>query len=338
MQPTTLHTDTDSATATSAFLTVSDVVQVFPTPNGPFTVLDGIDLTVTEGEFICIIGHSGCGKSTLLNLVAGFGQPTKGDVRLQNRRIERPGPDRMMVFQNYSLLPWKTAFENVYLGVKSVFPEKSKAERTEIANEHLAMVGLTEAAHQKPHQLSGGMKQRVAIARALAIRPQVLILDEPFGALDAITKEELQEELIKIWQEHRLTVLMITHDIDEALFLADRLVMMTNGPAAKIGEIVDIPFARPRQRAQLIEDPQYRELRNYALDFLFNRFAHDEDDDDDPLDVKNNSANPFAQRWVQAVAAVGVAAALAIAGWGIARALVDGGGSTSEPVQTQSID
>jgi nitrate ABC transporter ATP-binding subunit len=179
----------------------------------------------------------------------------------------------MMVFQNYSLLPWMSAFDNVYLAVDAVYADKSKAEKTAIVREHLAMVGLTEAAEKKPSQLSGGMKQRVAIARALSIRPQVLILDEPFGALDAITKEELQEELLKIWTDHQVTVLMITHDIDEALFLADRLVMMTNGPAANIGEVLDIPFARPRNRTRIMEDPQYYQLRNYALDFLYRRCA-----------------------------------------------------------------
>lgn len=262
----------------TAFLTIDGVSKVYPTPNGPYAVLEGINLTVAEGEFVCFIGHSGCGKSTLLNMVSGFNQPTDGEVRLQDQIIAEPGPDRMMVFQNYCLLPWKTVFENVYLAVKSVYRDKSKKEKKSLVEEHLAMVGLTEAAQKKPNQISGGMKQRVAIARALAIRPQVLILDEPFGALDAITKEELQEELISIWQEHRLTVLMITHDIDEALFLADRLVMMTNGPSAKIGEILEIPFPRPRSRGQIEEDPRYYELRNYALDFLFHRFAHDEDE------------------------------------------------------------
>jgi len=183
----------------------------------------------------------------------------------------------MVVFQNYSLLPWKSAFENVFLAVNAAFPKLGKAEKTAIAREHLELVGLTEAANKRPHQLSGGMKQRVAIARALAIRPQVLILDEPFGALDAITKEELQEELLKIWQDHRCTVLMITHDIDEALFLSDRVVMMTNGPAAQIGEILEVPFARPRDRSRIMEDPKFYELRNHALDFLFRRFAHDDD-------------------------------------------------------------
>jgi nitrate ABC transporter ATP-binding subunit len=256
------------------FLVIENVSKIYPTKTEPFTVLDGIDLTVYEGEFICLIGHSGCGKSTLLNMVSGFSKPSYGEVRLQTKRITEPGPDRMVVFQNYALLPWLTAFENVYLGVDSVFPEKSKMEKTQIVWEHLDMVGLHEAAHKKPGQISGGMKQRVSIARALAIRPQVLILDEPFGALDAITKEELQEELLAIWREHQVTVLMITHDIDEALFLCDRLVMMTNGPSAKIGEILEIPFERPRDRAEIMEDNRYYELRNYALDFLYRRYAH----------------------------------------------------------------
>ncbi|MGL4620912.1 nitrate ABC transporter ATP-binding protein [Chroococcidiopsis sp.] len=259
-----------------AFVQIKDVCKVYPTKNGPFTVLDGVNLSVYEGEFICVIGHSGCGKSTLLNMVSGFAHPTSGDVLVDGSPVTKPGPDRMVVFQNYALLPWRTAFENVYLAVNAVHPNKPEAEKRAIVREHLAMVGLAEAADKKPPQLSGGMKQRVSIARALAIRPKVMILDEPFGALDAITKEELQEELLKIWNDHKCTVLMITHDIDEALFLADRLVMMTNGPHAKIGEVLDIPFTRPRDRARIMEDPQYYQLRNYALDFLYNRFAHDD--------------------------------------------------------------
>jgi bicarbonate transport system ATP-binding protein/nitrate/nitrite transport system ATP-binding protein len=238
--------------------------------------MEDINLTVQEGEFVCLIGHSGCGKTTLLNMVSGFAQPTTGEVRLQGQRITRPGPDRMVVFQNYALLPWKTAFENVYLAVDAVQPDQPRRKKLEIVREHLAMVGLEEAMHKKPGQLSGGMKQRVAIARALSIRPQVLILDEPFGALDAITKEELQEELLKIWTEHQVTVMMITHDIDEALFLADRIVMMTNGPHARIGEVMTVPFARPRDRARIMEDPYYYTLRNQALDFLYSRYAHHE--------------------------------------------------------------
>ncbi len=276
-QTLTTQTLEKSTTNQAPFLVLEDVSKVYQTPNGPYTVLDGVNLTVNEGEFICLIGHSGCGKTTLLNMVSGFSRPSSGKVLLHNDPITAPGPDRMVVFQGYALLPWLTAFENIYLGVDSVYPQKSKAEKTQIVKEHLAMVGLTEAADKKPPQLSGGMRQRVSIARALAIRPEVLVLDEPFGALDAITKEELQEELLKIWNDHRCTVLMITHDIDEALFLADRLVMMTNGPHAKIGEVLTIPFPRPRDRARIMEDPEFYNLRNYALDFLYNRFAHDDD-------------------------------------------------------------
>ncbi len=260
-----------------AFLKIEGVTKVYPTPRGPYTVLDGVNLSVGQGEFICVIGHSGCGKSTLLNMVSGFSHPTEGSVTLKGKEIEKPGPDRMVVFQNYALLPWLSVFENVYLAVDSVFPQKIEAEKRSIVRDHLALVGLTEAADKKPQQISGGMKQRVSIARALSIRPEVLILDEPFGALDPITKEELQEELLNIWNECKCTVLMITHDIDEALFLADRLVMMTNGPAAKIGEVLTIPFGRPRDRDRIMEDPQYYDLRNYALDFLYNRFAHDDE-------------------------------------------------------------
>ncbi|KGF71753.1 bacitracin ABC transporter ATP-binding protein [Neosynechococcus sphagnicola sy1] len=258
------------------FLNIENVSKIYPTPKGDYVVLEQVNLDVRQGEFVCVIGHSGCGKSTLLNMVAGFSEPTAGLVTLQGKRITEPGPDRMMVFQGYALLPWLTAYENIYLAVDSVYPSKREAEKKQIVREHLAMVGLTEAAHKRPGQLSGGMRQRVSIARALSIRPEVLILDEPFGALDAITKEELQVELLKIWNDHRCTVLMITHDIDEALFLADRLVMMTNGPAAKIGEILEIPFPRPRDRDRIMEDPEFYKMRNYILDYLYNRFAHDD--------------------------------------------------------------
>ncbi|MCP9850344.1 nitrate ABC transporter ATP-binding protein [Cyanobium sp. Morenito 9A2] len=264
------------APPTEAFLRFENVSKVYPTAKGPYTVLDGIDMAVNQGEFMCVIGHSGCGKSTLLNMVSGFATPSEGQVVLHGNTITRPGPDRMVVFQGYALLPWFTAYENVYLAIDSAKPHLPEREKKEIAREHLAMVGLTEAAEKKILQLSGGMKQRVAIARALAIRPEVLILDEPFGALDAITKEELQEELLTIWNTQKCTVLMITHDIDEALFLADRLVMMTNGPAAKIGEIMEISFPRPRNREEIMEDPLYYDLRNRALDFLYSRFAHDD--------------------------------------------------------------
>ena len=270
-QTTTLQTPKQD------FLTIKDVSKVYETPKGPYVVLDGVNLTINEGEFICLIGHSGCGKSTLLNMIAGFNGPTNGEVALEGSQITEPGPDRMVVFQNYSLLPWLTATENIHLGVENVYPEKSADEHNTIVKEHLELVGLTEACNKRPGQLSGGMKQRVAIARALATRPKLLILDEPFGALDPITREELQEELLKIWRKEKITVIMITHDIDEALFLADRIVMMTNGPAASIGEDMHVPFSRPRNRARIMEDPKYYELRNFALEFLFSRYAHHEE-------------------------------------------------------------
>jgi nitrate ABC transporter ATP-binding subunit len=258
------------------YLVIDSVSKAYPTPAGPYTVLEGISLEVAEGEFVCVIGHSGCGKSTLLDMVSGFREPSSGEVRLQNQRITEPGPDRMVVFQNYSLLPWLSAHDNIALAVNNVFPHlKRNGQARTIVDSHLEMVGLSEAAHKKPGSLSGGMKQRVSIARALALQPKVLILDEPFGALDPITREELQEELLKIWTDQEITVLMITHDIDEALFLADRIVMMTNGPAARIGEILELPFPRPRDRARLMEMPEYYDFRNQALDFLYRRFAHD---------------------------------------------------------------
>jgi bicarbonate transport system ATP-binding protein len=257
-------------------LTIENVTKIYPTKKGANVVLEGVNLTVEAGEFICVIGHSGCGKSTLLNMVAGFTQPTSGEVRLKGQVIKKPGPDRMVVFQNYSLLPWLTVYENVHLAVEAVYPQYDALRKKEIVMHHLAMVGLVESAEKKPPQISGGMRQRVAIARALVVRPELLILDEPFGALDAITKEELQEELLKIWWEQKCTVLMITHDIDEALFLSDRLVLMTNGPAAKIGEILTIPFEHPRDRDHILEDPQYYDLRNYVLDYLFGRMSHEE--------------------------------------------------------------
>ncbi|MFM7550608.1 MAG: ABC transporter ATP-binding protein [Cyanobacteriota bacterium] len=278
MQTVTRTAAHGPATANEPFLVIDGVTKVYPTPTGPYTVLDGIDLEVAEGEFVCVIGHSGCGKSTLLDMVSGFREPTSGEVRVQGERIRDPGPERMVVFQNYSLLPWLSARDNIALAVNNVFPHlKRNGQARTIVDSHLEMVGLSEAAHKKPASLSGGMKQRVSIARALALQPKLLILDEPFGALDPITREELQEELLRIWADQKVTVLMITHDIDEALFLADRVVLMTNGPAATIGEILPLPFPRPRERARLMEMPEYYDLRNHALDFLFRRYAHDVD-------------------------------------------------------------
>ncbi len=265
-----------SSTEAPPILEFSGVGHVFQTRRGPFEVLRDINLSVRQGEFLCVIGHSGCGKSTLLNMVSGFLRPSSGSVSLDGVPIERPGPDRMVVFQNYSLLPWKTVWENVALAVKAARPELPASARHQVVEHHLEMVHLLDSRDQRPGQLSGGMRQRVAIARALAVQPAVLVLDEPFGALDAITKEELQEELLAIWTEQKPTVLMITHDIDEALFLADLVVMMTNGPAAGIGEILQIPFERPRRYETIQNDPRYGRLRNQAMDFLFRRFAHDD--------------------------------------------------------------
>ncbi len=276
LEPSVSPRASASAATGSAFLEFRSVGQVFATRRGPFEALRDINLQVRQGEFLCVIGHSGCGKSTLLNMVSGFLQPTSGSVTLQGMPIDRPGPDRMVVFQNYSLLPWHTVWKNVELAVKAARPELPAAVRRDVVEHHLDMVHLSDAHHRLPGELSGGMRQRVAIARALAVRPEVLVLDEPFGALDAITREELQEELLAIWREQKPTVLMITHDIDEALFLADRVVMMTNGPSATIGEILEVPFERPRHYEAIQADPRYGRLRNQALDFLFRRYAHDE--------------------------------------------------------------
>jgi bicarbonate transport system ATP-binding protein len=273
IQPGTMQA---TQTKADTFLQLKGVTKIYPAQAGPNVVIKDINLTVKEGEFVCLIGHSGCGKSTLLNTISGFAEPDAGEVWMNGNKITKPGPDRMVVFQNYSLMPWLTAYDNVYLALDAVHPNKSKAEKDEIVMEHLTMVGLGDAIEKKPPQLSGGMKQRVAIARAFCLRPQVMILDEPFGALDAITKEEMQEELSTIFVDHNCTILMVTHDIDECLFLADRLVMMTNGPGAGIGEILDIPFPRPRDRAQIMEDPLYYDLRNRALEFLYSKVAHTE--------------------------------------------------------------
>jgi nitrate/nitrite transport system ATP-binding protein len=235
-------------------------------------VLDDIDLAIRKGEFVSLIGHSGCGKSTLLNLVAGLLKPTAGTILLADKHVDGPGPDRGVVFQNHSLLPWLTCFDNIHLAVERVFPEKKEKlkQRTHAA---LELVGLSHAEHQYPHQISGGMKQRVGIARALAIEPKVLLLDEPFGALDALTRATLQDELMRIVAKTGATVLMVTHDVDEAVLLSDRVVMMTNGPAAQIGEILEVNIARPRNRLQLAHDARFMELRAAVLEFLYEKQA-----------------------------------------------------------------
>jgi nitrate/nitrite transport system ATP-binding protein len=251
------------------FLVIENVVKAFRKPDGSqFMVLNGIDLTIGPQEYVSVIGHSGCGKSTLVRIVAGLEKPTSGLVTLEGKVIRKPGAERMMVFQGYSLLPWLTVRENIRMAVDEVFRTASRADKIEMVNEHIEMVNLTAAADKYPHELSGGMKQRVGLARALATRPKMLLLDEPFGALDALTRPKLQQQVLAIWDNHRQAVMMITHDVDEAIFMSDRVVMMTNGPSATIGQVLDIPLSRPRDRHELRESKEYYDLRNQALDFL----------------------------------------------------------------------
>jgi nitrate/nitrite transport system ATP-binding protein len=253
----------------TAFLEIDHIDRVFPLADGGrYVALKNINLEIQPGEFICLLGHSGCGKSTLLNIVAGLDRPTQGGIILEGKQVKDPGPDRMVVFQNYSLLPWKTVKENIALAVGQVYTDKSAKERQEIVEEHINMVNLRHAVDKRPSELSGGMKQRVAIARALAIRPKLLLLDEPFGALDALTRGSLQEQLMTICQTNRLTCLMVTHDADEALLLADRIVMLTNGPASHIGQILNVGIPRPRNRMDVVNHPNYYNLRNEIVYFL----------------------------------------------------------------------
>ncbi len=260
----------------SNYLQIEKSGMVFETKKGPFTALKNIDLEIKQGEFVALIGHSGCGKSTLLNMIAGLLIPTSGAMILAGREISGPGPDRGVVFQNHSLLPWLTCFDNVYLAVERVFAEsESKPQlkaRTEAAIE---MVGLGHAAHKFPHEISGGMKQRVGIARALSMQPKLLLMDEPFGALDALTRAHLQDELTRIVAPSAAspgsTVVMVTHDVDEAVLLSDRVVMMTNGPEATIGEILTIDLPRPRERLALANHPRYMALRAQVLQFLYQK-------------------------------------------------------------------
>ena len=257
------------------FIEVQHVEMVFKTRKSRFHALRDINLTVNKGEFVTLIGHSGCGKSTLLNLIAGLTLPTEGTLLCDNREIAAPGPERAVVFQNHSLLPWLTCFENVHLAVERVFAgSESKAKLTERTHAALALVGMDHAAPKRPHEISGGMKQRVGIARALAMEPKVLLLDEPFGALDALTRARLQDELLNIVARTQSTTVMVTHDVDEAVLLSDRIVMMTNGPAATIGEILSVDLARPRDRIELAEDPRYVHYRKEVLDFLYTRHGH----------------------------------------------------------------
>ena len=256
-------------------LQIADVGMTFATRRGPFVALRDIQLDVKRGEFVSLIGHSGCGKSTLLNLVSGLTTPTAGVLLLDNRELKGPGPDRGVVFQNHSLLPWLSCLDNVYLAVERVFGDKeTKAQLRERSLAALELVGMSHAVAKRPQEISGGMKQRVGIARALAMEPKMLLMDEPFGALDALTRARLQDELLKIVATTGATVMMVTHDVDEAVLLSDRIVMMTNGPAATIGEVLSVDLPRPRNRIELVGDPAYARYRKEVIDFLYTRHSH----------------------------------------------------------------
>ncbi len=250
---------------------IANLSKTYPTPRGPLTIVRDFNLRIGKGEFVCLIGHSGCGKSTVLSMLAGLSDPSGGGIVLAGRELTGPGPDRGVVFQSPSLLPWLTAMQNVMLGVDQVYYTASAEERRQIAEYYLSVVGLGDALHKRPAELSQGMRQRVGIARAFALSPQMLLLDEPFGMLDSLTRMELQQVLVDLWNRTRLTALMVTHDVDEALFLADRIVMMTNGPEAFVGDILHVPFARPRLRQAVLEDPAYDGLRGELMEFLESR-------------------------------------------------------------------
>jgi nitrate/nitrite transport system ATP-binding protein len=256
----------------TAYLKIDHLDKSFTRGSKSTDVLRGITLTIDKGEYVSIIGHSGCGKSTLLNIVAGLTAATQGGVLLENREVDEPGPDRAVVFQNHSLLPWLTVYDNVRLAVDKVFGSvKSRAERDAWTLHNLDLVQMTHAKDKRPAEISGGMKQRVGLARALAMEPKVLLLDEPFGALDALTRAHLQDSVMALHQKLGNTVLMITHDVDEAVLLSDRIVMMTNGPAAHIGEILEVPLVRPRKRLEMAANPTYLKCRQRVLEFLYER-------------------------------------------------------------------
>tara|TARA_R110002049_G_scaffold309212_1_gene518712 strand:- start:38609 stop:39451 length:843 start_codon:yes stop_codon:yes gene_type:complete len=252
----------------TVMLDLKDLKKVYPTPKGDYVVLEDLNLQIMKEEFVTIIGHSGCGKTTMLSMIAGLNEISGGYILVLGKRIKGPGPDRGVIFQSPSLMPWMTALQNVLLGVNQVFPHATKAQRNDIAKYYLQKVGLEDAFHKKASELSQGMQQRVGIARAFAIKPKVLLLDEPFGMLDSLTRGELQDILIEIWNKEKITAVMITHDVDEAIFLADRVVMMTSGPSAKIGDVLNIDFERPRTRKTVLEHDDYYKYRKHLIDFL----------------------------------------------------------------------
>jgi nitrate/nitrite transport system ATP-binding protein len=267
-----LHSSYVPPSATAAFLKLQNVDKTFVRDGKTSNVLKDINVTMASGEFVSIIGHSGCGKSTMLNLIAGLTQVTAGVVLLEDREVKEPGPDRAVVFQNHSLLPWLTVYDNVKIAVDKVFGStKSKADRHDWVMHNLTLVSMAHAKDKRPSEISGGMKQRVGIARALSMEPKVLLMDEPFGALDALTRAQLQDSVMEIHARLGNTAIMITHDVDEAVLLSDRIIMMTNGPAATIGEILTVPLARPRKRLDLVADPTYIRCRERVLKFLYER-------------------------------------------------------------------
>src|SRR6476660_5419334 len=252
----------------SDYLILSRLTKAYQTSKGPAIIVKDFDLSIREGEFVCLIGHSGCGKSTVLSMIAGLNEITGGGIILAGKELVGAGPDRGIVFQSPCLLPWLTAFENVMLGVDQVFFTADKEERRQIAEFYLTVVGLGDAMNKKPAELSQGMWQRVGIARAFALKPKMLLLDEPFGMLDSLTRYELQQVLVDLWSKNNITALMVTHDVDEALFLSDRVVCMTDGPAAEVGEIMEVKFPRPRERKAVMEHPDYYKLREQLIEFL----------------------------------------------------------------------
>lgn len=259
--------------ATPSFLQTESLAKVFPGARGsaPLTVFEQVDLSLETNEFVCMIGHSGCGKSTILNLLAGLDEPSDGYIFMNGKEVRGPSLDRGVIFQNHSLLPWKSALANIMFATRARWPGWTRDKIRDHAMRYLQLVGLEEAADRRPSELSGGMRQRVGIARAFAIRPDLLLMDEPFGALDALTRGTIQDELLKIWSEARQTVFMITHDVDEAMLLSDRILLMTNGPKARIAESVSVDIPRPRRRDKIIHHPRYYEIRNHLMDFLVRR-------------------------------------------------------------------
>jgi nitrate ABC transporter ATP-binding subunit len=278
----------------SDYLILDQLAKIYPTAQGPAIIVQDFNLHIKKGEFVTLIGHSGCGKSTVLSMVAGLSDISGGGIILAGRELVGPGPDRGVVFQSPCLLPWLTAYENVMLGINQVFFTAPKYERDQIAEYYLTVVGLSDAMHKKPAELSAGMRQRVGIARAFALAPKMLLLDEPFGMLDSLTRFELQQVLIELWRKDRKTALMVTHDVDEALFLSDRIVMMTNGPEARVGDILEVKFPRPRHRQEVLANPDYYRLREHLITFL-EEHAHRKPAAGEPLAAPSPPIEPDAR-------------------------------------------